>query len=238
MAVGVGVGVGAIAGAAALAARLPNPLSLARPPATAAFANGCAETAVVDTMGSVDERLAASVATPTGGTCGIDFSQQDAAEATATDFGSVGSSSTLTSASAPFRQSMVGNIFHQTTTGTGAFGIVGWYEIVSYTSTSQVTLDRTPNSGTASVACTGFIGGAARLDGLEDAFLEAWPVGAIGWAVSGTHTLSAVVNIASTNATSTLPQWLIGYTTKRGDTCNGANRATLALGANACTFAP
>ncbi len=178
----------------------------------------------------------ASVGTPSSITFGVDYSQQDTAQATATDYTAVGGSTTLTSVSAGFTRMMVGNIFHQTTTGTGAFGIVGWYEIVSFTDTSTVVLDRTPNTGTASVACTGFIGGAGRLNGLEDAYFEMLPAGAWNFIKSGTYTISATVIVVSTNATATSPITSIGYTTLRGDTCNGSNRPLLACGANGFTL--
>lgn len=178
----------------------------------------------------------ATVGTPTGGTYGVDYSQQDTAKTTATDFTSVGSSTTMTSATAAFTPVMVGNFYHQTTTGTGAFGVVGWYEIVSYTNATTIVLDRTPNSGTASVACTGFVGGAGRLNALEDAFYEMIPAASMIWIKSGTYTLSATINISSTNSTITQPSMSQGYTSLRGDTCNGTSRPVLAAGANSITW--
>lgn len=178
----------------------------------------------------------ATTGTPTAGTFGIDYSQQDTAQATATDYASVGASTTLTSASAGFTRMMVGNFFHQTTTGTGAFGIVGWYEIVSYTSATSVSLDRTPNSGTASVACTGFCGGAGRLNGLEDAFLEQVTAGNFVWLKNGSYTLSAAINIASTNSTTASPTNIIGFNTVRGDVCTGANRPLINSTTLQCAF--
>lgn len=178
----------------------------------------------------------ATVGTPTGITFGIDYSQQDAAQITATDYGATGSSTTLTSAGAGFTRMMVGNFYHQTTTGTGGFGVVGWYEIVSYTNASNVVLDRTPNSGTASVACTGYIGGAGRLDGLEDAFLEMHPSASIIFIEKGTYTISSGASIASTNSTAILPSFILGYNTQRGDSCVGSNRPIIACGANSITL--
>ncbi len=172
----------------------------------------------------------ATVGTPTAGTFGIDYSQQDTAQATATDYSSIGSSSTLTSVSGGFTRMMVGNIFHQTTTGTGAFGVVGWYEIVNFTDANTVTLDRTPNSGTASVNCTGFIGGAGRLNGLEDAFYEQLPSGSRVWIKSGSYTISAAISIISANGTAANPIVSQGYTSFRGDTCNGSDRPLIISG--------
>lgn len=179
----------------------------------------------------------ATTASPTGGTFGIDYSQQDTAQATATDYTAVGASSTLTSASAGFTRMMVGNIFHQTTTGTAAHGVVGWYEIVSFTNTTTVVLDRTPNDATTSVACTGFVGGAGRLNGLEDAWFEAFPAGSRLWIKNGAYTISANINVASAAATTTDPIVVMGYNTQRGDTCNLANRPVLTFAASTATMA-
>lgn len=178
----------------------------------------------------------ATTASPTAGTFGIDYSQQDSAQTTATDFTSVGASTTLSSATAAFTRMMVGNFFHQTTTGTGAHGLTNWFEIVSYTNATTVTLDRTPNDGTASVACTGFVGGSGRLNGLEDAFYEMIPSASTVFVKSGTYTLSASISVASTNSTAQRMSVSIGYTSARGDTCNNANRPTLACGSNFITF--
>lgn len=179
----------------------------------------------------------ASVASPTGGTGTIDYSQTDTAVISAVaDFNAVGASTTLTSATANFTPVMVGNIFHQTTTGTGAFGVVGWYEIATYTNATTVVLDRTPNSGTASVNTTGYVGGAGRLNGLEDTFKAMIGAANIVWVKSGTYTFSAASTTASTNSTATNPSFFIGYTTSRGDTCNGSSRPTIAMGANALTW--
>lgn len=178
----------------------------------------------------------ATTGTPTGGTFGIDYSQQDAAEATATDYASVGASTTLTSATGGFRRMMVGNYYHQTTTGTGAFGVIDWYEIVNYTSATSVVLDRTPNTGTASVACTGYVGGAANFVALEDSFLEMIPASSYIWFKSGSYTLTTNISVASTAGTATDVQKFSGYTSLRGDSCVGSNRPVVVLGARSFTM--
>lgn len=178
----------------------------------------------------------ATTASPTGGTCGVDYSQQDTAQTTATDFTAVGASTNLTSVTAAFTPVMAGNFFHQTTTGTGAHGLANWFELVSYTNATTMVTDRTTNDGTTSVACTGFVGGAGRLNGLEDAYLEMVPAGALIYVKTGTYTSSAAISVASTNATPTSPVILYGYTSMRGDACNGTNRPVIAGGANAWTF--
>ena len=180
----------------------------------------------------------ATTAAPTGIKYGVNYAMQNTAIINGvTDFAAVGASTTLTSVTANFTPVMVGNYFHQTTTGTGAFGIVGWYEIVSYTNATTVVLDRTENGGTASAACTGYVGGAGRLNGLEDTFQAMIPANTAGglftfvWVQSGTYTISQ--NVSSTGNIN----WWVGYTTVPGDTCNNASRPVLAFGAFTAQFA-
>jgi hypothetical protein len=180
----------------------------------------------------------ATVASPTGGTYGVNYAMQDTAIVNGVaDFTAVGASTTLTSATAAFTPVMVGNIFHQTTTGTGAFGVVGWYEVVSYTNATTVVLDRTPNSGTTSVACTGYVGGAGRLNALEGTFQGMIPASSMVWIKNGTYTLTGAMTTANANATSILQSFWIGYNSVVGDACNGANRPIIAAAANGVTIA-
>ena len=179
----------------------------------------------------------ATVGTPTSGTYGVDYSQQNAANFTKTDFTAVGSSTTMTSATGAFSPVSVGNIYHQTTTGTGGFGVVGWYEIVSYNSATSVVLDRTPNNGTTSVACTGYVGGALSLNAsTEDSFFEAIPASSIVWFKNGTYTVNSGWSVASTNSTATNPSYIRGFNSLRGDNPTGSTRPTIANGANAITY--
>ena len=174
----------------------------------------------------------ATVGTPTGGTFTIDYSQSDTAIVSGrTDFAAVGASTSLTSATGGFTPVMVGNFYQQTTTGTGGFGVVGWYEIVSYTNATTLVLDRTPNSGTASVSCTGYIGGAGRLNGNEDAFLEMVPTGGSVWIKAGSYTVSAGIAITSTNGTIDNPIHITGFTSIPGDWAPGMARPLLNMGA-------
>lgn len=179
-----------------------------------------------------------SSASPSSKSFLVDYCQATAATVNGlTDFGAVGASSTLTSASAPFTPAMVGNIYHQTTTGTGGFGTVGWYEITGYTNSTTVTLDRSPNGGTASVGCTGYIGGSLSLNStLDDDFYEQIQAGNTVFFKSGNYTIGEGVSIASTNSTALNPSNTIGYTTIRGDACTGSNRPNIAAGSNAVAF--
>lgn len=180
----------------------------------------------------------ATTASPTAGTYGVDYSQQDTAKINAiADFAAVGASTTLTSVTAGFTPVMVGNFFHQTTTGTGAFGLVGWYEIVSYSNATTVVLDRTPNSGTASVNCTGYVGGAGRFNGLEATFLAMIPANSTIWVKKGSYTVSGAVAGTNANATNILPNFFVGYKAIRGDVCNGTDQPQLLGGSgNQITF--
>lgn len=178
----------------------------------------------------------ASVGTPTGGTIGVDYSQQNAADATATDYASAISSTTLTSATAGFRLTHIGNFFHLTTTGVGGFGLVGWYEIATYTSATQVTTDRTTNNGTALAGGTGYVGGALDLTGsLCDSLFEASVAGNTIFFKNGAFTLGSSVAVASASATATLKIGLVGYNTVRGDNPATANQPVTSCGANSFT---
>ena len=175
----------------------------------------------------------ASVGTPTGGTFGVDYSQGTTAIVNnKTDFNAIGASTTLTSVSAAFTPVMVGNIFHQTTTGTGGFGVVGWYEVVSYTNATTVVLDRTPNGGTASVACTGYVGGAMSMNSsLEDSFFEAL-IGGNNVYFNTAWTVGSAVSVASTSAGTTNIVKIKGYQTYRYDNPTGSSRPLITGGAN------
>ena len=177
-----------------------------------------------------------TVGTPTGITIGVDYSQQNTADATATDYVSVGASTTLTSATAGFKLTHIGNIFHLTTTGTGGFGVVGWYTIATYTSTSQVTTDRTTNNGTALAAGTGYVGGAVDLTGLLcDSFFEAHIGGNNRWFRTGTYVLGSAVATVSASSTTTNPCMAFGYVSQRGDVCAGDDRPFITSAANSWT---
>lgn len=175
----------------------------------------------------------ATTASPTGGTFGVDYSQLDAAKLTLTDLASVGGSTTVTSVTGGWTPVSVGNFLHVTTTGTGAHFLTGWYEIVTYTSATQITTDRTTNDATAGVAGTGQTGGAGRLNGLEDAFFEMIPIASTVYVKNGTYTASGAVSVASTNSTAASPSNMLGYNALRGDACTGANRPVIAHAANA-----
>lgn len=174
----------------------------------------------------------ATTASPTGGTCGVDYSRLTTAKVAAVaDFNSTTISPlNLTSATAGFTPAMVGNGFHQTTTGTGGFGVLGWYEIVSYTNATTVVLDRTPNSGTASVNTTGYIGGAMSMGALDATFFASPVAGNFIFTKLGTYTLGAGIT-GSAGTEANCIKW-VGYQTVPGDEPTGANRPTFTMGAS------
>jgi hypothetical protein len=166
----------------------------------------------------------ASTASPTAGTCGVDYSRLGTTpKLTRTDLVSVGSSTTMTSAGALFTPVMVGNALQITNAGTGGFGLVGWYEIVSYNSTSSVVTDSTTNNGTAMAAGTGQIGGSIDIPATigTNTAGKCPSAGNYVW-LNGTITRGATDTLAASGS-STAPIKYIGYGTYRGDGYQGLN---------------
>lgn len=98
----------------------------------------------------------ATVASPTTGTFGVDYSQQDAAAASASA-GTSNASTTFTDAGALFTNAMIGNALRL---ASGTNGTVGYYFITAVGSSTSITLDR--NSSTAAMTNGVWkIGGAA-----------------------------------------------------------------------------
>lgn len=95
---------------------------------------------------------------------GVDYSQQDAPQLDLTDFACAsGSPTVLTSATGGFTHAMEGNLIY---IHAGTNFVANWYEIVTYTNTNTVTLDRTPISGGDGSAGHGKVGGAAATPGM------------------------------------------------------------------------
>ena len=145
-------------------------------------------------------------------------------------------STTLTDAANPFTPQMVGNIIYIV---SGTNFVPGWYEITAYTSAGQVTLDRTAVSGGNGTSGVGNIGGCIDLP--ADAFFEQCVPGNTVFIKGGTgvtYTLCEAISVAK-SGTSTAPIFVVGYNDTRsiGCTCDGANRPTIAAGANTLTFA-
>lgn len=177
---------------------------------------------------------AATVASPTGGTIGIDYSRSTAARTSGTDLACAdgdNNPSAITSASAPFGANHVGNLLHITAT-TGNYAI-GFYEIVSVSGVTA-TIDRAI-SATNGALTNGvfFLGGALSLGSstaslTDDAVFEATIAGNIYWVKSGTITLGVSISVAATLSVTTTTE-IIGYNTKRGDDPTGTSRPTIAM---------
>lgn len=167
---------------------------------------------------------------------GVDYSQQDTAQLTATDLTCTAASTTITSATGGFTHAMEGNIIHLTAlTGTGS--IVGWYEIVTWTDTNNVVLDRTPTDGANNItAGTFYVGGSLNVgNSLEDDFFDSLVAGNIVYVKGAvTYTPSEAISTV-VDGTTASPITIEGYNTTRGDNPIGANRPTIALGANSIT---
>lgn len=177
----------------------------------------------------------ATVATPSSMTIGVDYSEATAADVTAADFTAVGASTTISSATATIKATYPGNFIHQTTTGTGAHGLAQWFEIVSVPGSTSAVLDRTPNDGTTSVACTCNIGGALDMSGgaLGTTWGTQLVAGQTIWQKgSGTYTLSAAFSMGGAGGTTAAPTMWRTYKTQRGDVCIGTDRPVIACGAN------
>lgn len=156
----------------------------------------------------------ATVATPTNGTWGIDYSQQDAAKLAITDLAINGAVNTsVTSAGTPFHVAYVGNLIH-TTAGTGF--TQGWFEVVSVSGVTA-TLDR--SAGTlGSTGGTSYLGGSLSLNStLDDDVFEAMIGENTAFFKNGTFVLGESIAIASASATSAAPVSIEGYNTIRGD---------------------
>lgn len=171
-----------------------------------------------------------NTATLSSGTYGVDYSQLDAAIATSSTATSSGAGAVILFAGST--QSMLGNFVH-IISGTNA--TAGWYEIIAETAGVSITTDRNSTTGIgASIVMN--IGGAGRLNGLENTFQAMLPAGSIVWVKNGAYTFSGNISTASTNSTATSASYFIGFNTIRGDTCVGSNRPVFTLGANSATW--
>lgn len=177
-----------------------------------------------------------TTSSPSGQSILIDYSQATAGILSLTDGACTTPSTTFTSATGGFTPAMVGNVLHINSI-TGAGTLVGWYEIVGYTNTNTITLDRTPAPSANATAANFIVGGALSGNAsTEDAFYEQVQGGNTVWWKSGNYTAGGGISIASTASTGAAPCNTIGYTSVRGDTCTGANRPNIALGANTWAF--
>ncbi len=163
---------------------------------------------------------------------GNDYTLQDTAQINGlTNLSTSGAgATTVTSASAPFTSNMVGNCLHITSTATNFQ--VGWYEIVTFTDTSNVILDRTPSSAGAGSGGTFYVGGALSLNStLDDDVFEAVTNGNIFYIKAGTYSLGEGVSIAKSCSLQNACK-VIGYNSSRTDEPTADNRPLVNGAAN------
>lgn len=180
----------------------------------------------------------ATVASPTGGTIGIDYSRGNAAIINDVDLASAdgdNNPTSVTSAAKPFGANHVGNILHIT---AGASWTAGWYEIVSVSGVTAV-LDRAA-SGTNGAITDGtfYVGGAISLGTASDNTFFAVPVaGNHLFLKAGTIVIGQALT-AGTAGTATAPVRMIGYNSLRYDNPRvAANRPLLNPSGLATAFA-
>lgn len=146
----------------------------------------------------------------------VDYTQQDTAQLSLTDLVSDVAGTTITSVTGGFTDAMVGNVIY--IESTGGF-TAGFYEIIAYTDTNTITIDRT--AGESKTGGAGKVGGA-----LDYAAFAAYIVtgtdraqGDKIWIKAGTYVMTANV----THVENQIHTWE-GYNTTRGDNPTGANR--------------
>lgn len=132
----------------------------------------------------------ATVASPTGATWSIDYSQQAAAEFTCTDGTAAGAGSTLSSATIGFGKQMVGNAV-RITAGTNC---TTGHHVITSVAAGVATFNNAVTTGVTS-DCTLYLGGAIASPGYAGAIGIA---GNIVWIGPGTYTLtSATANVTN-----------------------------------------
>lgn len=179
----------------------------------------------------------ATTASPTSGNCGIDYSQQNAAQVTNNVL--TGTTTTCTDATTPFGAQHVGN-FICISAGTGV--TAGWYEIVSVSGVTA-TLDR--SAGASYSGCTYYLGGAVSLggstSGITDAifFLQGGNTTTRGirFFIKGAATYTPSAAITTLAGNGAWPAIIEGFNSLRGDrpTIASGNQPIISMGANIWT---
>lgn len=151
---------------------------------------------------------------PARGGASVDYSQQNAAQATISGTLSTpgAASTTLVDSGNGFAAGHVGNLIY---ISTGTNFVAGFYEIVTFNAANQVVLDRSPTPSGAGASGSGKVGGAnSDLQAVTDAIVGENQV----WVQAGTYALGATWGIPDTAAGSpAVPTIFKGYTTVRGD---------------------
>jgi hypothetical protein len=155
---------------------------------------------------------------------GVDYSQQDSAVLSASDFSSDVAGTTITTAGGGVTALMVGNIIYISNGGTG--GSIGWYEIASYISGTQFTIDR--SCGSSATGMTGAIAGARNVP--LDAFYEQMLPGHQIFSKSdGAYIYTQNVTL-NRDGTAYIHIQREGYNSTRGDDPTGTDRPLQACG--------
>lgn len=146
------------------------------------------------------------------GATGTDYSQQNAAQFSATNLATTATATVVTSATHSFVATDVGNCIH-VTAGTG--WTVGFYQIVSV-ATGQATLDRAPAAVSTSGGTWAIGGALATLQAAIGGMTSSNVIWASGTFTNTTSLLLSVAGpgIANTGAPANR---LVGYGTTRGD---------------------
>lgn len=154
----------------------------------------------------------------------VDYSQQDSPQLTLTDLATNGAGTGLSSATGGFTAAMAGNLIRI----TGGTLTAGWYEIVAYTDTNNVTIDR--SAGLSKSGGTGYVGGAFLIGGsLDAAFFTALPLSSVVWIKSGSYTATGSITLP-TGDVSKAQLTVKGYKTSRGDGPDGTDRPLIDMG--------
>lgn len=153
----------------------------------------------------------------------VDYSQQDAAQLALSDISIT--TKDLTSVTGGFTAAMVGNVIFL----DGGGATTGWYQIMGYTDTNNVDVDRNPGNGTGT---TGNVGGAWKFDNTYfNLFFSSTNKSLynVTHIKSGTYTNFGTSG-ANSMASST-NRWS-GYNASRGDQPTGLDRPYLETGNN------
>ncbi len=167
------------------------------------------------------------------GSGGTDYSQQDAAQLSKTDLAAAQNSTTVTSATSGFTATMVGNLL-QIASGTNF--VAGFYQIVTFTNSATIVLDRAPATAGAGSAGVGKVGGCLNSVGKA---LSGHVASNDIHVKAGTYTINSVsTNVASgcwapTAGIAGDVTRIVGYQTTRED--GGTKPSVVASGITAFT---
>ncbi len=178
----------------------------------------------------------ATVASPTGATWSIDYSQQSARRFAYTDLASSGAGLTASSAAFPFSKEQVGNAIYVTAGTNWTAGVYVLASVAAGVGTFLGAANMTTGAGASGV---GSMGGAFASVGMVGAYHVAgnsiWlPYNATASAVGSTTSNVSTGRITLAAGTSTLHTLIRGYDVARGD--ETSNRPSIKWGINSVGF--